>query len=445
MPEAKQTEISMPFKNNHDVDPGLSADDSMFAKALQYGRPDNIVQLFPNSRALIVSGKYIDLAMRAKGAAMALAANGRNHLIIRGALSAAQKANAAIIIEIARSECRYCPVNFWNIARQVDAICNELDIRVPVAVHADHYAVKSQADIAPAIFELPTMFEAGITSVAIDASHLPDDQNLMANIQLAGQVPDWAGLESEVGEIKGKFGLSSAEEALFLIQGLNAHGIFPNWVALNNGSVHGIEATGAGIQVELTAQIHEALKPYHVAGAQHGTSGNSLERLRAIASNTRTTKANVATALQMIAWGLEVNEDGNAVLDADGHFIKVKGEGVTEELWEEMKACADAHGFKSGDYKNLNLPFENKIMAQPAFVRNRIQQRIEAFVGNLLEVFNSRDTAPLVIQAICRSQSADPGPVAQQIEDPQQWTTEKIAQRAASICRDKGPEGDFDD
>jgi fructose-bisphosphate aldolase class II len=51
----------------------------------------------------------------------------------------------------------------------------------------------------------------------------------------------------------------------------------------------------------------------------------------------------------------------------------------------------------------------------------------------------------LVIQAICRSQSADPGPVASQIEDPQQWTAEKITQRAACICNDKGPEGDFDD
>ena len=61
-------------------------------------------------------------------------------------------------------------------------------------------------------------------------------------------------------------------------------------------------------QVELTAQIHSALKNYHVSGAQHGTSGNSSERLREIASKTTTTKANVATALQMISWGLEVNE-----------------------------------------------------------------------------------------------------------------------------------------
>ena len=34
-----------------------------FEKALEIGRPPNITQLFPNSRALIVSGKVIDRAM----------------------------------------------------------------------------------------------------------------------------------------------------------------------------------------------------------------------------------------------------------------------------------------------------------------------------------------------------------------------------------------------
>ena len=280
-----------------------------FEKALKIGRPPNVVRLFPNSRALIVSGKFIDLAMLAKGRAIALAANGRNSFVIRGALMAAQRANAALIIEIARSEggaAAYCAVNLWNIARIVDAACNELGLTIPVAIHADHYGIKSPADIEPAKIEIPTLFEAGMTSIAIDASHLPDDQNLMANLELNPLVPQWAGLETEVGEIKGKEGLSTVDEALFLIQGLNAHGIFPNWIALNNGTTHGIEVSGQGIQVDLTARIHEALAPCRVSGAQHGTSGNSSDRLREIAGRTRTTKANVATALQMISWGLEV-------------------------------------------------------------------------------------------------------------------------------------------
>ncbi|HDM32760.1 MAG TPA: ketose-bisphosphate aldolase, partial [Deltaproteobacteria bacterium] len=49
-----------------------------FVRALEIGRPPNIQRLFPNSKALIVSGKVIDRALIKKGKAMTIAANGRN-------------------------------------------------------------------------------------------------------------------------------------------------------------------------------------------------------------------------------------------------------------------------------------------------------------------------------------------------------------------------------
>lgn len=420
-----------------------------FEKALQVGRPPNIVRLFPNSKALIVSGKFIDIALLAKGNAITMAANGRNSFVIRGALKAAQRANAALIIEIAKSEGganAYCAVNYWNMARIVDATCNELGITIPVAIHADHYGLKNDQDVEAAKTEIPSIFEAGITSIAIDASHMPDDKNLLANLELNPFVPNWAGLETEVGEIKGKEGLSTVAEASFLIQGLNAHGIFPNWIALNNGTTHGIEASDKGIQVDLTAEIHKALAKYKVSGAQHGTSGNNSDRLREIAARTRTTKANVATALQMISWGLEVNDYGNARLDDQGNFIKVKDQGATEELWSEMVAYAKNKGWQGGNYKNLNLVFENKLLGQPAEIRKRMVSRVEDFIYNmLLKVLNTADTAPLAVAAILSAGSYDPGPKAERIEDPAEWTPEKITKRAATIDSDKGPAGDFED
>src|SRR6056297_2518709 len=314
-----------------------------YEKALEIGRPPNIVKLFPNSRALIVSGKFIDRAMLKKGKAIAMAANGRNYFVVRGALKAAQRANAAIILEIAKSEGgtnAYCAVSYWNLARQVNAICNELNITVPVAIHADPYGIKKKEDIETATTEIPSIFDAGMTSIAIDASHLPDDENLLASIELSPYVPDWAGYETEIGEIKGKDGISNPEEALFLIRGLNAHDIFPDWIALNNGSTHGLEATGDDIDVALTQRIHEALTPYKVSGAQHGTSGNSSQHLKEIAEKTRTTKANVATALQMISWGVKVNDYGNAIQDEQGNFIKMPDQGMSDDLWQEMTAYA---------------------------------------------------------------------------------------------------------
>jgi fructose/tagatose bisphosphate aldolase len=427
----------------------MSDRNSDFEKALEIGRPPNIKKLFPNSRALLVSGKVIDHALRIKGKAMTIAANGRNQAVIRGALMAAQKANAAIILEIAKSEggpAAYCAVNFWNLARITDNICNELGITVPVAIHADHYGIKTEKDVETAKVEIPSMFDAGITSIAIDASHMPDDLNLFANITLNPYVPAWAGYETEVGEIKGKEGLSTVEEALFQIQGLNANGIFPDWIALNNGTTHGIEASDQGIQVPLTSEIHAALAPYKISGAQHGTSGNNSDRLRSIAADTSTTKANVATALQMISWGVQVNEFGNAFLDENGEFVKVSSDGVTDELWSEMVEYAKSKELKGGNYKKLNLPFENKTLGQPKEIRDRMAKGVEDFVYDLLvNVFNAGDTAPPAINAILEAGSYDLGPKVEQIDNPDDWTPEKIKERATGLPSDKGPEGDFDD
>lgn len=420
--------------------------DTAFEQALAVGRPPNIKTIFPHSKALIVSGKAIDRAMLKKGQAMTIAANSRSNAVLRGALMAAQKADAAIIVEIARSESNYCNVTMWNIARQADQAMNELGITVPVAIHADHYGIKKPGDVAEAQREIPTLFEAGITSIAIDASHLPDEENLLANIALAPSVPGWAGYETEVGEIKGKSGLSTPDEALFLIRGLNANGIHPDWIALNNGTTHGIEASATGIQVELTAEIHKALAPYGISGAQHGTSGNSSEKLKEIAALTATTKANVATALQMIAWGVAVNDYGNAIMDAAGAFIKQPGKGLDDALWAEMVAYADGKAIKAGDYKKLNCIFENKILAQPKDVRDRMAGAVAEFVTWLLtDVFNAGGTATLGIEALLAAGSYDLGPKAGRIENPAEWTREKILERAKSLTHDKGPEGDFDD
>lgn len=417
-----------------------------YLKALEIGRPPNVTRLFPHSKALLVSGKVIDRALLAKGQAMTIAANGRSNMIIRGALMAAQRADAAIIIEIAKSESTYCAVNFYNIARQVDAVCNELGLTIPVAIHADHYGIKNEADLHYGKTEIPSMFDAGITSIAVDASHMEDDKNLLANIELNTLIPSWAGLETEVGEIKGTQGLSTVDDASFLIRGLNAYGISADWIALNNGTTHGIEASGQGIQVELTTKIHEALAPFKVSGAQHGTSGNNSDKLRAIAADTHTTKANVATALQMVSWGLEVNEYGNAAVDENGNFIKIEGEGVTEELWEKMASYAREQGWKGGNFKKLNLPFENQILAQEKEVRDRMAKRVDDFVYAMLtQVFNAEGTGTLARELLLEKGNFDLGSKAEHIEDISEWSRELIIERAKTLDVDKGPEGDFDD
>ena len=151
-------------------------------------------------------------------------------------------------------------------------------------------------------------------------------------------------------------------------------------------------------------------------------------------------------ALQMISWGLEVNDYGNAFLDANGNFVKVPEQGLTETLWAEMVAYAQARSLKAGDYKKLNLPFENKLLGLPREVRARMARRVEDFAYHMMvKVFNAEDTAPLAIEAILKTGSYSPRPKARRIEKAADWTPEKIKEKAAGLQPDKGPQGNFDD
>ncbi len=73
-------------------------------------------------------------------------------------------------------------------------------------------------------------------------------------------------------------------------------------------------------------------------------------------------------------------------------------------------------------------------------------QGVEDFVYLLMtEVFNSTDTAPLAVEAILKTGSYDLGSKGTRIEDPAEWTPEKIRERAKTLAHDKGPKGDFED
>ncbi|MFW6325091.1 MAG: ketose-bisphosphate aldolase, partial [Desulfovibrionales bacterium] len=73
-------------------------------------------------------------------------------------------------------------------------------------------------------------------------------------------------------------------------------------------------------------------------------------------------------------------------------------------------------------------------------------QGVEDFVYTLLtDVFNATDTASLAIEELLRVGSYDPGPKAERITDPSEWTEERIRERASAMDVDKGPAGNFED
>jgi hypothetical protein len=120
--------------------------------------------------------------------------------------------------------------------------------------------------------------------------------------------------------------------------------------------------------------------------------------------------------------------------------------GVTEAMWKEMAAYAKEKGLKGGNYKKLNLPFENKLLGLPIDIRERMAQGVEDFVHELLSnVFNARDTAPLAVEAILQAGSFALGPKASRIEDPEKWTEARIRSHAKTLNPRKGSSGNFDD
>ena len=241
-------------------------------KELLKKRPLNVQARFGSEEIGLVSGRDI-IAANKEVDSIVLAANARHPLVIKAVLKAAKKKNAAVLIELAKSESTYCGANFDNIPEYALQYSKEMGHGAVFGLHVDHYAIKNQEDVLKGVGHLNKILMNGFTSVAIDASHLEDYDNFVATRSLAGWLPSELGLEVEVGEIKGPGELSTVEEASYFIGGLNAWGIFPDYLAISNGSLHGTYDPTVGqmegIDLKRTKEIADVIEPYGVTIAQH--------------------------------------------------------------------------------------------------------------------------------------------------------------------------------
>lgn len=365
-------------------------------------RPLNVQAAYGGEPVGLVSGRDVFGAAKRTGAIM-LAANARNPLTIKGVLRAAKKLNAAVVLELAKSESTYCASTYENMVEYAVRYSAELGHGVIFALHMDHYAVKSDEDLLKAISQIRMAMEKGWTSVAIDASHSPDWENLCFTRDVAMHIPPYIGLEVEVGEIKGAGEVSTPEEALFFVGGLNAWGVFPDLLAISNGSLHGTYDPSMGqvegIDLEATKAIAEAIAPYGVSIAQHGISGTPLDKCGRF-SHYGINKGNVATLFQNVLFGLKMDpETGNALTEG-GSYVKEADRGIPAELWERIVAWADGKGYsrKSGDYKKANRPFGDEILALPRPVQDRIVDETQAWAERFIRAFRAEGTADAVLE-----------------------------------------------
>ena len=383
-------------------------------KTLLERRPLNVRAKFGNTQMGLVSGRDIATAMKKLGT-ICLATNARNPLVIKAALTAAKKHNTAIMVELAKSESTYCGATYDNIPDYALKYSEEMGHGAVFALHVDHYAIKGEADLLKGASHLTHILNNGFTSVAIDASHLPDFENFKATREIAGWISPEIGLEVEVGEIKGPGELSTVEEALYYVGGLNAWNIFPDYLAISNGSKHGTYDTSAGqaegIDLRRTKEIADAIAPYGVAIAQHGISGTPIDKC-ATFLNYGIRKGNVATLFQNLCFGLEVDEVTGNAITTGGTYHKDPNRGISQQLWDKMVAEADSKGYprNGGDYKKFNLSYCDAILAEPKEIQDRIVDEMVWWIERYIKAFKSEGSAEIVAEVMSRREDGNAAP-----------------------------------
>jgi fructose-bisphosphate aldolase class II len=278
-----------------------------------------------------IPGNVIFESLRDKGA-IVLASNARTTAgVVEGIFKAAKALDSAVIIEIARSECNldggYTGMTPKVYAEEVSRAAESVDFDV-WSLHADHVTVKkgTPEDVSATRKLLDAQIAAGFTSFAIDASHLFNlqggnlqeelAQNIDVTTELAKHIESRMGgspfgLEVEVGEIgkKDEHGhvVTTPEEAVTFVKALNENDVYPQVLAIANGSTHGNVYDEHGNMVEQvsidipqTKAVAKALRDnkLDVRIAQHGITGTPRELISELFPKGDIIKGNVATFWQ---------------------------------------------------------------------------------------------------------------------------------------------------
>ncbi|MDD1696167.1 MAG: class II fructose-bisphosphate aldolase [Methanoregula sp.] len=260
-----------------------------------------------------------------------MAANTRITTVAKGIFKAAKDTDSAVFVELARSECDlnggYTGLTPKDFSEKMNEAAQAVQWDV-WALHADHITVKtgSNQEIDGTKQLIDAQISAGYTSFAIDASHLFNfegknlreelGKNIQATTDLALHIKKRMGgkdfgLEVEVGEIGRKddhgMVLTRPEEAVEFIKALQENGVYPQVLAIANGSTHGHVYDEKGnvieqlsIDIPRTKAVAQALRENNlpIGIAQHGITGTPRELINQHFPKGDIIKGNVGTFWQ---------------------------------------------------------------------------------------------------------------------------------------------------
>jgi fructose-bisphosphate aldolase, class II len=267
--------------------------------------------------------------------AIVMAANTRITTVAEGIFQAAKDTDSAVFMELARSESDLKGGYTGLVPKVFSDKMQEAARKIKFdiwALHADHITIKKgdTEEIDGTKQLIDAQVNAGYTSFAIDASHLFNFQgknpreelfeNIRVTTDLARHIKSRMlnknfGLEVEVGEIGRKDGagliLTKPAEAVEFIKALNENGVFPNALAIANGSTHGHTYDTNGnvvaqlsIDIPQTRAIAKALRDNNldVGIAQHGITGTPRDLINLHFPKGDIIKGNVGTFWQDVVF-----------------------------------------------------------------------------------------------------------------------------------------------
>lgn len=192
--------------------------------------------------------------------------------------------NSPVIIGVTEKTIGYMG-GYETVSNIIKTLDKDLNIKVPVVIHLDHGTSFETCKKA---------IDNGFTSVMIDASQLPLEENIM----ITKKVVDYAEkytvtVEAELGSIGNNKNLyTDLEEAINFTKETHIDSLAP---AI--GNMHGIYTEKISLDIELCKKISEET---NLPLVLHGGSGIDEKNLKE-AIKAGITKVNINTELQ-IAW-----------------------------------------------------------------------------------------------------------------------------------------------
>jgi fructose-bisphosphate aldolase class II len=211
-----------------------------------------------------------------------------------GIAEGVERVGAAAVLQVSENTVRFHGGRIAPLASACARIAAQSS--APLAVHLDHFQDGALIDEA-----IRTAVELGVSSMMVDAAHLPYQENVDRTrwfVRAAHDVGLW--VEAELGELGGKgnahaFGArTDPDEAAAFADDTGVDGL-----AVAVGSTHAMTTRDAQLDIELIGKLAASVA---VPLVLHGSSGVPDDQLRlAVGAGIR--KVNVGTALNVAYTG----------------------------------------------------------------------------------------------------------------------------------------------